>query len=89
MQISNEKREKILEQILALLYLSFPKPLFTKHIAIEIIRDEEFTKKLLFELKKRNLVLEIKKNPKGKEYIRRSRWKISDNTYRIYKNKQH
>jgi len=85
MKISEKKKEKISEQILAFLYSISPKLLFTSDIAQEIARDEEFVKMLLLELNKKNLVVEIKKNPKGTPYIRRSRWKISDAAYRAYK----
>jgi len=88
MRISETKKEKISEQILALLYSVSPKFLFTSQIALEIARDEEFTKKLLAELKNKNLVVEIKKNPKGIDYVRRSRWKLSDKTYKTYKTLQ-
>ena len=88
MKISEKKKEKIFEQILALLYEFNPKSLFTSQIAQEIARDEEFIKKLLLELKKKNLVIEIKKTPQGKIYIRRSRWNLSDITYKTYKNHQ-
>ena len=86
MKISREKREKISEQILAYLFSVNPQPVFTAKIAIEIIRDEEFTKKLLLELKKKELVKEIKKNPKGAPYLKRSRWVLTDKTYFVYKN---
>ena len=88
MKISDKKREKISEQILSLLYSISPKPIFTSNIAQEIARDEEFTKKLLLELKKKNLVVEIKRNPKGISYLKRSRWKISDIAYQAYKSHQ-
>jgi hypothetical protein len=88
MKISQAKKEKISEQILAQLYLSNLRPLFTSHVAREIARDEEFVKKLLLKLKKKALVIEIKKNPKGVDYIQRSRWKLSDSAYQAYKNKQ-
>lgn len=88
MRISEKKREKISEQILAYLYYVNPKPIFTVHIAQEIARDEEFIKKLLLELKKKKLVIEIKKNPKGVEYIRRARWKLSEKAYKAYRQRQ-
>ena len=88
MKISDKKREKISEQILAYLYSVNPKPVFTLHIAQEIARDEEFVKKLLIELKKKNFVIEIKKNPKGIPYTKRSRWKLSEKVYEVYKSKQ-
>lgn len=88
MKISQEKQDKISEQILAHLFSESPKPLFTSHIAQEIARDEEFTKKLLFSLKKKGLVLIIKKNSEGTPYLKRSRWRLSDAAYNAYKSKQ-
>jgi len=85
MKISKEKREKISEQILLFLYSANPKTIFTLHIAQELARDEEFIKKMLIELKKKKLVLEIKKNPKGADYKRRSRWRLSDKAYQVYR----
>lgn len=89
MKISNEKKDKISEQILFLLYSINPKSLFTSHVAKEIARDEEFVKKLLLKLKLKKLVVEINKNSKGNLYLRRSRWKISDIAYQAYKNHQY
>ena len=85
MRLYDKKKEKISEQILALLYFQSPKSLFTSNIAQEIARDEEFTKKLLIDLKVKKLSVEIKKNPKGIMYSRRSRWNLSDKTYVVYK----
>ena len=45
MKISEQKIEKISEQILATLYSVSPKSLFTSYIAKEIARDEESLKK--------------------------------------------
>ena len=88
MKLSKSKKDKISEQILAFLYSINPKSLFTAHIAEEIARDDELIKSILIELKKKGLVVEIKKNPDGKDYSRRSRWKLSDSAYIAYKNKQ-
>jgi len=87
-KISKEKRDKISEQIMAFLYSISPRSLFTLYIAKEIARDEEFTKNLLLELKDKKMVVEIKKNPKGIQYLKRSRWKMSDAAYDAYKNHQ-
>lgn len=84
MKISKEKRDKIAEQILMQLYTSFPKQLFTSEISKEIARDEEFIKTLMFELKDKNLVLAIKKNEDGKDFIRRIRWQLSGPAYQAY-----
>jgi hypothetical protein len=88
MKISQKKKDKIYEQILALLYSVSPKPLFTLNVAQEIARDEEFVKSLLLDLKKKGLIIEIRKNPQGLSYLKRSRWKLSDNAYQAYKKRQ-
>ena len=88
MKISKQKREKISEQILAYLYSISLRPTFTSHIAREIARDEEFVKDLLKELKNKKIVIEIRKNPQGVDYRRRSRWKLSDKAYEVYKQNQ-
>ncbi len=85
MKISKEKKDKISEQIIAYLYSVHPKPQFTAYVAREIARDEEFVKKLLKNLKKKKLVVEINKNPEGIKYKRRSRWKLSPRAYSVYK----
>lgn len=85
MKISKEKREKISEQILNYLFVINPKSIFTSHIAKEIARDEEFVKKLMIDLKAKKLVVEIKKNKEGIDYVRRSRWKLSTEAYNYYK----
>lgn len=88
MRISKEKKEKISEQILAYLYSLTPEAKFTAHIARELARDEEFIKRLLLEMKEKNLVIEINKNPKGKEYIKRARWKLSQQAHQAYQSHQ-
>ena len=88
MKISEEKKEKISEQIIALLYSISPRQLFTVQIAREIARDEEFVKNLLLGLSKKNIIVEIRKNSKGNPYLKRTRWKISDAAYNAYKSHQ-
>lgn len=85
MKISQDKKDRISEQILAFLFSASPKAQFTAHISREIARDEEFTKKLLLRLKAKGLVTEIRKNPSGTPYKKRSRWKLSDQAYSAYK----
>ncbi len=84
MRISEKKREKIFEQIISLLYSRYPSPLFTSHIALEIARDEEFVGKLMFDLKGKGIAVEIRKNSKGVEYVRRKRWTLSDKAHQKY-----
>jgi DNA-binding MarR family transcriptional regulator len=83
-RISKEKIDKIQEQVLFFLYSIFPKQVFTVDIAREIARDEEFVKKLLGELEKKELVVKIDKNSEGIKYEKRLRWRISNGAYEIY-----
>ncbi len=87
-KISKEKKEKIMSNILSTLYEHNPKPLFTVEISRAQARDEEYTKKLLKELKSKGFVIEIKKNPKGIIYKRRARWRLTEKAYKIYKQHQ-
>ncbi len=84
MKLSKEKRDKISEQVLSFLYHSFPKAQFTSEVSKEIARDEEFIKTLLFDLKDKNLVMAVKKNEDGKDFIRRIRWQLAPKAYQAY-----
>ena len=87
MRLSKEKRDKIAEQILSYLYSGFPTQFFTAQIAKEIARDEEFTKKLLFDLKEKGLVKNIKKNKQGIMFTKRIKWQLSTKAYEVYHQK--
>lgn len=84
MRISKEKKDKITEQVLSYLYEVFPRYPFTAEIAKEVARDEEFIKKLLFELNEKKLVVSIKKNNKGDIFSRRIKWKLSNRVYDVF-----
>ncbi|MAG02743.1 hypothetical protein CMI42_05380 [Candidatus Pacearchaeota archaeon] len=88
MRISDQKKEKIVEQILHYLFQSFPETPFTAKIARETARDEEFIKKLLLELKEKNIVVAIQKDNKGNQYSRKIKWKLSSRVYDLYHSKQ-
>jgi len=85
MKLSQQKKDKISEQILSHLYHLYPKSIFTVEIAKELARDEEFIKSLMFELKRKNLVISINKSPDGIIYVRRIRWRLSNSAYSAYK----
>jgi len=85
MRLSKQKRDKISEQILSMLYHNFPKSMFTAEIAREIARDEEFIKSIMQNLQDKKLVNCIRKNPNGVSYSRRCRWSLSPNAYDAYK----
>lgn len=84
MKLSQQKRDKIAEQILSYLYHEFPNLKFTAEISREIARDEEFVKALMMDLKNKGLVISIKKNPKGQFYSRRIRWRLSNKAQEAY-----
>ncbi|OGJ21751.1 hypothetical protein A3K73_06945 [Candidatus Pacearchaeota archaeon RBG_13_36_9] len=87
-RISEEKKNRIKSNILAHLYACFPKALFTSEISKLEARDEEFTKTLLKELWKNNLVVAIKKNSEGVTFSRRIKWRIGSKAYEAYKSNQ-
>lgn len=88
MKISQAKKDKIIEQIIYYLYYSFPNYPFTAEIAREIARDEEFVKKLLFEIKEKDVVNMVRKNKNGDIFKRKLRWKLSNKVYNFYHSKQ-
>jgi hypothetical protein len=88
MKISQTKKDKVAEQILLFIYQSFPKSPFTAEIAREIARDEEFVKKILFDLKEKELVVSIRKNSEGISFSRRIKWRLSNKVYDLYRQKQ-
>ena len=88
MRLSQNKKNRIIEQILSFLYTTFPKQPFTAEIAREIARDEEFIKRILLELSEKNLVVSIRKNKNGEPFSRRLKWRLANQVYEIYKEKQ-
>jgi DNA-binding IscR family transcriptional regulator len=88
MRLSKNKKDKIAEQILLHLYNSFPGQPFTAEIASEIARDEEFVKRILFDLKDKNLVIPVRRNKKGEIFSRRIKWRLSEKVYDIYHSRQ-
>jgi len=79
-RISEEKIKKIKESIISLLFSKFPYAMSTARIARELVRDEEFIKKILLELEKEKIVKRIAK------YQRKNEWQLSNKAYEAYKN---
>lgn len=84
-RISDKKVQRIKEDILSFLYDNPAKPLFTAHIAEEMIRDEEFTLRLLKELNKEGFIDKIQTNSDGKKFLARKKWTLKSNVYSQYK----
>jgi len=84
MRLSKEKIDRIKEGILSNLFRNSPQAMFSSEVAESIIRDEEFTKKLLLELEEKKLISRVSKNNKGVDYLRRLRWRLTSPTYAAY-----
>ena len=84
MRISKDKIDRIKEEILSTLFRNSPKAMFSSEVAESIIRDEEFTKKLLLELEEKNLIARVNKNNNGVDYLRRLRWHLTSPAYEAY-----
>ncbi|MDO8459967.1 MAG: hypothetical protein Q7S74_02570 [Nanoarchaeota archaeon] len=87
-KISKQKKDKIAEQILYYLFSVSPQLKFTAEIARETARDEEFTKSILEDLYHKKLVAVVNKNKTGLLYLRRQRWRLSNQAYESYKKHQ-
>jgi len=74
-KISEKTKILLKNDIMSILHEASLKPLYTIAIADELRRDNEFTLKLLLELKDQNLVEEIKKGKRG-DYLARRKWRI-------------
>lgn len=88
MMLSQDKKDRIIEQILSFLYHTFPNQPFTAEVAREVARDEEFVKRILLELAEKSLVIPIKKNKKGEPFSRRLKWRLTSKVYDVYKSKE-
>jgi len=84
-KISSYKADKIKEDILSILYENSPLSLHTNVIAKEIARDNEFVLRLLNELKEKELVKSVESSNRGKPYLKRKKWALTDGAYSAYK----
>jgi len=84
MRISQEKLDRIKEEILSTMFRNSPKALFAAEIAHHIIRDEEFTKRLLLELEDKKLISRVSKNNDGIDYAKRLKWRLTTPVYQAY-----
>ena len=85
-KLSSKTLSLLKDDIISIPYENNLKPLLTKEIASELRRDKEFTKTLLNELKQQGILAEVKKNNKGKNYIKRIRWIIKPELIKNMKN---
>jgi len=87
-RLSKKTIQLLKDDIISILYDRSLEALFTNEIAREIRRDNEFTKKLLLELKKESLIEQVKKNKKGQEYLTHTKWRIPFKVLKAFNDKQ-
>jgi hypothetical protein len=81
-RISKEKQDRIKEDILREMFENYPEFEYTESVAEKIIRDNEFTLKLLKEMKRKNLINEIRESS-GRKIKRK--WQMKKEVYYAYK----
>jgi len=81
-KISEDKKERIKRDILRLLYDEYPKMFYTYEIADNMLRNDEFTLKLLLDLKKNKAVHSIQES-KGDKVKRK--WGMDEVIHNTYK----
>ncbi|MBI2673121.1 hypothetical protein HYX19_02575 [Candidatus Woesearchaeota archaeon] len=83
-KISNKNIEKIKNEVLYVLFESKLSGLFTKEIADEVARDDEFILGMLKEFEKNNII-KIVNPPSKTNFIRRKKWIMTEEAYKKYK----
>jgi len=83
-RLSNKTIKLLKDDIVSILYENSLKSMFTNEIATELRRNNEFTKKLLLDLKKDGLVEEVGKNKKGQTYLRNKKWRIPSKVLKAF-----
>ncbi len=79
-RISQDKIDKIKENVLQQLFEETPKSLFTFEIAESQARDKEFILRILGELEKKRLVRQTQT-----DFTRKRKWTLTDDAYNAYK----
>ena len=81
-KVSEEKREKLKEEVLRIIYEGYPSFLYTYQIAEHLIRDDEFILKLLKDLKEKNLLICLEESS-GNNIKRK--WGLKEEIYEKYR----
>ncbi len=81
-KISDNKIEKIKEEVLRVLYENYPEFKYTYQISDNLLRNDEFILRLLIDLKKLNLVMNIEES-KGNKI--KKKWSLTNIAYDKYK----
>jgi len=83
-RLSKKREERIKEDILSVLYENIIG-LSTYRIGEEILRDDEFTLRLLEEMKQRGLVKNMIKSINGNEFKTKKMWVLTKEAFEAYK----
>lgn len=83
-RLSKKREEKIKEEILSILYENITG-LSTYRVGEEILRDDEFTLRLLKELEEKKLVKTVQKSVHGREYKTKKMWALTKEAFEAYK----
>ena len=83
-KISSLKRERIQEEILRILFESGLHGRYTKQIADELARNDEFLLRLLLDLEKKHLVQHVPATTKGTPFVRRKKWILTAQAHDAY-----
>ena len=81
-KVSDEKKEKLKEEVLRVVYESYPTFLYTYQVADSLIRDDEFILDLLKELKGNNFLTCLEETT-GNNIKRK--WGLKKEVYEKYK----
>ena len=81
-KISQEKIERLKEEVLRVLYESYPEFKYTYQVSDSLLRDDEFILDLLKDLERLKLITQIEES-KGKNVKRK--WGLTKLTYEKYK----
>ena len=79
-RLSDWTKDRLKEDILAVLYEYYPKAIATSRIAYEIRRDKEFVKRLLLDMQKAGFVDVFRKGKSG-EFRRCYKWKLPKDVF--------
>jgi len=71
---------KVAEAALAFLNEKYPEALTCREVAEELARDNEFVAKVLFFLKDKGLAMQVTASPRGREYVRWTKWTLTPAT---------
>jgi hypothetical protein len=83
-RLSKKREERIKEDILSVLYENITG-LSTYRIGEEILRDDEFTLRLLEEMRQRGLVKNVTKSINGNDFKTKKMWALTREAFEAYK----